>query len=151
MPYIDVSRETLYTQTLRGLIFSQVILQFKLFTNYEYQPDSIADSHIRTTSLDTPQDALRARKASSNQRDPHLSVRILSKTPGKRKGPCNCRNLKSRGGGGGIRTLVTGVSGETVFETAAFNHSATPPHGVQPTGFQSRLYKKGVTIKVPPG
>ncbi len=34
------------------------------------------------------------------------------------------------GGGGGIRTLVTGVTGETVFETAAFNHSATPPHGV---------------------
>ena len=55
------------------------------------------------------------------------------------------------GGGGGIRTLVTGSTGETVFETAAFNHSATPPHGVQPTGFQSRLYKKGVTIKVPPG
>ncbi|MEC4184522.1 hypothetical protein VJ918_06835, partial [Adlercreutzia sp. R21] len=33
--------------------------------------------------------------------------------------------------GGGIRTLVTGVTGETVFETAAFNHSATPPHGVK--------------------
>ena len=33
------------------------------------------------------------------------------------------------GGGGGIRTLVTGVAGKTVFETAAFNHSATPPHG----------------------
>lgn len=33
------------------------------------------------------------------------------------------------GGGGGIRTLVTGSTGETVFETAAFNHSATPPHG----------------------
>ena len=31
------------------------------------------------------------------------------------------------GGGGGIRTLVTRVTGETVFETAAFNHSATPP------------------------
>ena len=35
------------------------------------------------------------------------------------------------GGGGGIRTLVTRVTGETVFETAAFNHSATPPHGVR--------------------
>ena len=33
------------------------------------------------------------------------------------------------GGGGGIRTLVTGSTGETVFETAAFNHSATPPQG----------------------
>lgn len=30
------------------------------------------------------------------------------------------------GGGGGIRTPVT-LAGETVFETAAFNHSATPP------------------------
>ena len=31
------------------------------------------------------------------------------------------------GGGGGIRTLVTRITGKTVFETAAFNHSATPP------------------------
>ncbi len=31
------------------------------------------------------------------------------------------------GGGGGIRTPVTRVAGQTVFETAAFNHSATPP------------------------
>jgi hypothetical protein len=30
-------------------------------------------------------------------------------------------------GGGGIRTLVGGISPETVFETAAFNRSATPP------------------------
>jgi hypothetical protein len=30
-------------------------------------------------------------------------------------------------GGGGIRTLVGGKSPETVFETAAFNRSATPP------------------------
>ena len=30
------------------------------------------------------------------------------------------------GGGGGIRTPVT-LAGQTVFETAAFNHSATPP------------------------
>src|SRR3954467_15919335 len=30
-------------------------------------------------------------------------------------------------GGGGIRTLVRGLTPETVFETAAFNHSATPP------------------------
>ena len=30
-------------------------------------------------------------------------------------------------GGGGIRTLVGGNSPETVFETAAFNRSATPP------------------------
>jgi hypothetical protein len=30
-------------------------------------------------------------------------------------------------GGGGIRTLVGGKPPETVFETAAFNRSATPP------------------------
>ncbi len=35
--------------------------------------------------------------------------------------------FKKTGGGGGIRTLVTGIAGETVFETAAFNRSATPP------------------------
>src|SRR5262245_9253418 len=32
-------------------------------------------------------------------------------------------------GGGGIRTLVRGKPPETVFETAAFNRSATPPGG----------------------
>jgi hypothetical protein len=30
------------------------------------------------------------------------------------------------GGGGGIRTPVT-LSGQTVFKTAGFNHSPTPP------------------------
>src|SRR5690349_9535327 len=30
-------------------------------------------------------------------------------------------------GGGGIRTLGTGVTRTTVFETAPFNHSGTPP------------------------
>src|SRR5438445_6641997 len=33
----------------------------------------------------------------------------------------------SQNGGGGIRTLVGGKPPETVFETAAFNRSATPP------------------------
>ena len=33
-------------------------------------------------------------------------------------------------GGGGIRTLGTGVTGTTVFETARFNHSRTPPRAV---------------------
>ena len=50
------------------------------------------------------------------------------------------------GGGGGIRTLVTRVTRKTVFETAAFNHSATPPHGVRPLGFQGRArirFEKG--------
>ena len=40
--------------------------------------------------------------------------------------------LRLSGGGGGIRTLVTWVTGKTVFETAAFNHSATPPRGGEP-------------------
>ena len=34
---------------------------------------------------------------------------------------------KLDGGGVGIRTLDTGNAGITVFETAAFDHSATPP------------------------
>ena len=55
--------------------------------------------------------------------------KALAQLPGKRKSPCICKGFKFPGGGGGIRTLVTGVSGETVFETAAFNHSATPPQG----------------------
>jgi hypothetical protein len=33
-------------------------------------------------------------------------------------------------GGGGIRTLVGGISPEMVFETTAFNRSATPPGGL---------------------
>ena len=38
-----------------------------------------------------------------------------------------CRAFLTASGGGGIRTLVTPLRRETVFETAAFNHSATPP------------------------
>ena len=50
----------------------------------------------------------------------------------EKNGPAQCEAVRfETGGGGGIRTLVTGVAGETVFETAAFNHSATPPLGVQ--------------------
>ena len=37
------------------------------------------------------------------------------------------RGVNSRGGEAGIRTLVTGITGKTVFETAAFNRSATSP------------------------
>ncbi len=43
--------------------------------------------------------------------------------------PSSPASFFETGGGGGIRTLVTGVTGETVFETAAFNRSATPPKG----------------------
>src|SRR5260370_37834207 len=38
-------------------------------------------------------------------------------------------DLRSAGGGGGIRTPET-LSSLTVFKTAAFNHSATPPQFV---------------------
>ena len=38
--------------------------------------------------------------------------------------------LIPNGGEAGIRTLVTGFTGKTVFETAAFNRSATSPRGV---------------------
>ena len=37
----------------------------------------------------------------------------------------------STGGGGGIRTLGAGVTHTTVFETAPFNHSGTPPRALQ--------------------
>ena len=57
---------------------------------------------------------------------PYLLVRDL-----KEKSPQSGSFLNLNGGGGGIRTLVTRVTGETVFETAAFNHSATPPRGVK--------------------
>src|SRR3954449_5330160 len=43
-------------------------------------------------------------------------------------------------GGGGIRTLVRGLTPETVFETAAFNHSATPPK--EATSSRSRVAKR---------
>jgi hypothetical protein len=48
----------------------------------------------------------------------------LSRNPGKW---ALCRDFRDESGGGGIRTLVGPKWPETVFETAAFNHSATPP------------------------
>ena len=52
------------------------------------------------------------------------------------------------GGGRGIRTLVTWITGKTVFETAAFNHSAIPPYSIVSAQVcpnhirQARTYKK---------
>ena len=51
--------------------------------------------------------------------DERLVAAIQPKSPS--------RPLTKMNGGGGIRTLVGGISPETVFETAAFNRSATPP------------------------
>ena len=56
-----------------------------------------------------------------------LPVRIHAKAPEMRKRPD--RDVVCTGGEAGIRTLVTGFTGKTVFETAAFNRSATSPHG----------------------
>src|SRR5687768_11284640 len=49
--------------------------------------------------------------------------------PQKGKGPCGkrlCHTGRQDSGEGGIRTLVT-LAGKSVFETDAFNHSATSP------------------------
>ena len=54
----------------------------------------------------------------------HMKVTKSLEKPGVRRGSPN------RNGEGGIRTLVT-VSGKPVFETSAFNHSATSPIGVR--------------------
>ena len=63
-----------------------------------------------------------------------LHLRGVLARPFKQKSP-HCWGLHfENGGGGGIRTLVT-LAGQTVFETAAFNHSATPPHGVKNGAF----------------
>src|SRR5438876_8803428 len=49
----------------------------------------------------------------------------------------------SQNGGGGIRTLVRGKPPETVFETAAFNRSATPPGAIKATtGVPARALAK---------
>ena len=70
-------------------------------------------------------------------------VRIPAALPNTKKAPSLGLSFET-GGGGGIRTLVTRVTGKTVFETAAFNHSATPPHGVRSacrSGERSRSYE----------
>ena len=58
------------------------------------------------------------------------------------------RRNESSGGGGGIRTLVTRITGKTVFETAAFNHSATPPRGVK-SGVKPRSYENAAKVVGP--
>ena len=64
-------------------------------------------------------------------RPPTSSVRtpafLLAPVPETKNAPS--RGVNSRGGEAGIRTLVTGFTGKTVFETAAFNRSATSPQG----------------------
>ena len=55
------------------------------------------------------------------------------------------------GGGGGIRTLVTRVTGKTVFETAAFNHSATPPRGMRPAWSSPTGTRRTPAVRSRPG
>ena len=62
--------------------------------------------------------------------DQHRSVATrLSPEPGValEEGDVDARTGRHGGGGGGIRTLGAGVTHTTVFETAPFNHSGTPP------------------------
>ncbi len=53
--------------------------------------------------------------------------------------PPLCRHFDTSSGGGGIRTLDGPIRPITVFETAAFNHSATPP-GVARAAFAVPRY-----------
>ena len=55
--------------------------------------------------------------------------RFEPSSPWREKAPLAGRGVIS-GGGRGIRTLVTWITGKTVFETAAFNHSAIPPYSI---------------------
>ena len=80
-------------------------------------------------------------------RTAHCALR-RARVPLAGSNPFHLRELKKQahfctcsipsGGGGGIRTLVTWITGKTVFETAAFNHSATPPWVSAPV-FVSRI------------
>jgi hypothetical protein len=54
-------------------------------------------------------------------------------------------------GGGGIRTLVGAKSPETVFETAAFNRSATPPSGGQASTGRAVRYDRSLLERCPSG
>lgn len=54
------------------------------------------------------------------------------------------------GGGGGIRTLGRGVAPTTVFETAPFNHSGTPPRramGVRSSIGERRTRRRGAVVR----
>ncbi len=65
-----------------------------------------------------------SRKSTSSVRTPAFSA---AASPTMKKRPS--WGASCPGGEAGIRTLVTGFTGKTVFETAAFNRSATSPHG----------------------
>ena len=82
----------------------------------------------------------RARRAKRQAPRCPLSLRAVAAKKVVRQ-----NDLLVSGGGRGIRTLVTWITGKTVFETAAFNHSAIPPYSVRCTirkRRQMRAYKK---------
>ena len=77
-----------------------------------------------------PRDRLKRRVDSRAHARPHPHLPAARKGLGCPVSPETCvrdQPETSQSGGGGIRTLVGGISPETVFETAAFNRSATPP------------------------
>ncbi len=65
-----------------------------------------------------------------------------TKSSSQAKQVSNNDPIQAKNGGGGIRTRVGGVTPETVFKTAAFNRSATPPG----TGVRSRLVDRGERV-----
>ena len=70
----------------------------------------------------------RCRKMSFLEGDVHGWLgRAAKRGFDNKKAPNTGSFLNLNGGGGGIRTLVTGSTGETVFETAAFSRSAILP------------------------
>jgi hypothetical protein len=53
--------------------------------------------------------------------------------------------VRTKNGGGEIRTLGTPIRRTTVFETAAFNRSATPPRGTATRLDDPKLYGRAAT------
>ena len=62
-----------------------------------------------------------------------MATYLIENTHDKPVKPAAQRKSLENGGGRGIRTLGT-LARTTVFETAPFNHSGTPPQGTRQTG-----------------
>src|SRR5579875_1884257 len=83
-----------------------------------------ARSFQRSRSTISPTCSRTRRAAAEALRTPKVRAHGPKRTTPRFSGAVRTRTAD---GGGGIRTLVGGISPETVFETAAFNRSATPP------------------------